>query len=64
MKKLIGLCLVMMCVLTVRAQIIVSPYLPEDMEGLTANNAKLLENRLGTIISQNGMLSADGSDSF
>lgn len=61
MKKLIGLCLVMMCVLTVRAQIIVSPYLPEEMEGLTANNAKLLENRLGTIISQNGMLSADGS---
>ena len=51
----------MLCVLAVRAQMIVSPYLPEDMEGLTANNIKLLENRLGSIISQNGLLSAEGS---
>lgn len=61
MKRLLGLSLVMMCVLAVRAQLMVSPYLPEDMEGLTANNIKLLENRLGSIISQNGMLSAEGS---
>ena len=61
MKRLLGLTVVMLCMLGVRAQMMVTPYLPEDMEGMTANNLKLLENRLGSIISQNGMLSAEGS---
>ncbi|MBR1880746.1 MAG: hypothetical protein IJ804_08405 [Prevotella sp.] len=61
MKRLLGLFFVTMCVLTVRAQMMVAPYLPEDMDGLTANNIRLLENRLSSIISQNGMLSAEGS---
>lgn len=61
MKRLLGLFVIILCTLAVRAQIIVSPYLPDDMEGLTANNIRLLENRLGSIISQNGMLSAEGS---
>ena len=61
MKRILGLSVIILCTLVVRAQIIVSPYLPEDMEGLTANNIRLLENRLGSIISQNGMLSAEGS---
>ena len=61
MNRLIGISLLILSTLSMRAQIMVSPYLPEDMEGLTANNIKLLENRLGSIISQNGMMSAEGS---
>lgn len=61
MKRFLGLTIIMLCTLAVRAQMMVSPYLPEDMEGLTQNNIRLLENRLGSIISQNGMLSAEGS---
>lgn len=61
MKRLFGLFVIILCTLAVRAQIVVSPYLPDDMEGLTANNIQLLENRLGSIISQNGMISAESS---
>lgn len=61
MKRLFGSLLLLLCVMVAHAQIMVSPYLPENMEGLTANNIKLLENRLSSIISQNGMMSAEGS---
>ncbi len=53
--------LLILSALVMRAQIMVSPYLPEDMEGLTANNIKVLENRLSSIISQNGLMGAEGS---
>lgn len=51
--------LLLVSTLAVRAQMFVSPYLPEDMEGLSDNNLSLLENRLAQIINQNGMVSAD-----
>ena len=59
MRKIIIMALLIISTLTVRAQMFVSPYLPEDMEGLSDNNYSLLENRLAQIINQNGMVSAD-----
>jgi hypothetical protein len=59
MRKIFIMALLLVSTLAVRAQMFVSPYLPEDMEGLSDNNLSLLENRLAQIINQNGMVSAD-----
>lgn len=61
MKKLFAISLLLMCVLGLQAQMIVSPYIPYDQEGMTINNARLMENRLSQIINQSGLLSAEGS---
>lgn len=59
MRKLFILSLLIVCTVALHAQTFVSPYFPEDMEGLSENNRNLLKNRLAQIINQNGMVSAD-----
>ncbi len=61
MKRLLGITLFVLNIIGLHAQIIITPYLPDDMEGLTNNNVRLLENHLASIISQNGFMSAEGS---
>lgn len=61
MKRLLVIPFLLLCVLGVRAQMIISPYMPYDQEGMTENNARLMENRLSQIINDSGLLSADGS---
>ena len=61
MKRLIVIPILLLCVLGIRAQMIVSPYMPWDQEGMTENNARLMENRLAQIINDSGLLSADCS---
>ena len=61
MKRLLVIPFLLLCVLGVRAQMIVSPYMPYDQEGMTVNNARLMENRLAQIINDSGLLSAEGS---
>lgn len=61
MKRLLVIPILLLCVLGVRAQMIVSPYMPYDQEGMTVNNARLMENRLAQIINDSGLLSAEGS---
>ena len=61
MKRLLVVPFLLFCVLGIHAQMIVSPYMPYDQEGMTVNNARLMENRLAQIINDSGLLSADGS---
>lgn len=61
MKRLLVIPFLLLCVLGVRAQMIISPYMPYNQEGMTENNARLMENRLSQIINDSGLLSADGS---
>lgn len=61
MKRLLVIPFLLLCLLGVRAQMIISPYMPYDQEGMTENNARLMENRLSQIINDSGLLSADGS---
>jgi len=61
MKRIVAILVLISSTVIMSAQMMVSPYIPEDMEGVTSNNVKTLENRLATIISQNGMISAAGS---
>lgn len=60
MKKVFVLLVVCMCALFGRAQMFITPYIP-DGYGMTENNIDLLENRLGSIITQNGMISSEDS---
>lgn len=60
MKRVLVIPFMLIMVLCIRAQMIISPYMPYDQEGMTQNNAKLLENRLGAIINDYGCLSAEG----
>lgn len=61
MKRLIVIPIFLLCVLGIRAQMIVTPYMPYDQEGMTVNNARLMENRLAQIINDSGLLSAESS---
>lgn len=61
MKRLLAIPFLLLSVLGIRAQMIVSPYMPYDQEGMTQNNARLMENRLAQIINDSGLLSADCS---
>lgn len=61
MKRLLVIPFLLLFVLGVRAQMIISPYMPYNQEGMTENNARLMENRLSQIINDSGLLSADGS---
>ena len=68
MKKLITIVAALFLSLglqKVSAQVQISPYVPEDMiEGLDANAASLLEDRLRDVLSANGIIAKYGESRF
>ena len=60
MRKFIATTFALCLCIIANAQFIVSPYMPSSNEGLSANNAGLIKSRLGSIINQNGLISAEG----
>ena len=60
-KKLLIVALAVISFMTVSAQITLSPVIDSAIEGLNENNITLIDTRLRSIISSNGMISGYGS---
>lgn len=60
----IWLLAIMLAAVNANAQIMVTPHIPDDVEGITDNTRNLLANKLGSILSGNGMITVDNPVRF
>lgn len=54
----------MLTVCKANAQIMVTPYIPDDVEGISDNTRNLLTSKLGSILSSNGMITVENPVRF
>lgn len=65
MRKLLAFAFALLLSMSAaHAQIMVTPFIPDDVEGISDANRNLLTSKLGTILSENGMMTVENPVRF
>ena len=63
-KALVAALMLLFMASATKAQVMVTPYIPDDVEGVNDNTRNLLMSKMGTILSDNGMIAVENPVRF